>query len=187
MVASKAKIRCLALVALVAVSAVAGGSSVGHAQEQAPDDDLWRCVARTDFYKDNPAFGSPETKAISGTIRFHRVTPGEWPAQASVRFTSLAEDPETALANGIRASVYQDEPGRIYVLAVVDGEQQRIGWYPAGTPVPFKVTFDDSRGTVSIESGKFSLTAKPTSMLRSTTDMTCSGADVSFASFNSEY
>jgi len=62
----------------------------------------------------------------------------------------------------------------------VDGEGRLLGTYPYGTPIPFKVTFDDANGTVTVESGKYRETAKAPQLWRSLMNMSCVGADVSF-------
>ena len=62
----------------------------------------------------------------------------------------------------------------------VDGAQRRLGTYPYGAPVPFKVMFDDANGTVTVESGEYRETAKAPQLWRGLMNMSCVGADVSF-------
>jgi hypothetical protein len=45
------------------------------------------------------------------------------------------------------------------------------------------VTFDDDKGTVTVESGEYRMTAKPERLFRGTFNMACVGADVSFHNF----
>ena len=198
-VVSKLKIRSAIRLAITAVSAIAAGCSSPGAREQVqqPEQaqsqvqeqpgDIWRCAARYAYYREREAGQFPMTKVISGKLVFHSVSPGPyWASGASVHFMSVAADPDMSHGNGINAVVRDGETDRIDIFMVVDGERRPLGSYPVGAPVPFKVIFDDANGTVTLESGEFAMTAKPGQLLRPHFVMKCSGADVSFADFDSK-
>ena len=189
---SKPNIRSVIRLALAAASLAAVGFSSAHAQSQAqaeidaqaPPGEIWRCVAHNAFYAEREGGIFPTTTVISAKLVFHSIAPGpEWQPMASIHFMSVNADPDMSFGNGITAVVPNGKPDRIEVFMVVDGEARPFGSYPLGTPVPFKITFDDAKGTVTLESGKFAMTAKPAQLLRPHFDMKCSGADVSFADF----
>lgn len=177
-------------VTIAAAFLVVGGCSSARAEEQAQGQaqaqagEIWRCVARNAYYAELEGGIFPATKVISGKLVFHSISHGpEWQPMASMHFMSLNADPDMSHGNGITAVVSRAEPDRIQIFMVVDGEPRRLGSYPVGTPVPFKIMFDDAKGTVTIESGDFAMTAKPSQLQRPHFDMKCSGSDVSFTEF----
>ena len=175
--------------AAIAASVIVIGCSSAPAQQSAQSEvkakpepgELWRCFAHQAYFKEEEAGIWPATKVVAGKMVFHAVTPDEqWVAGAELKFTSLANDPEKRHGNGISAIVRLGQPDRVEVYMTVDGRQQPLGEYPYGTPVPFKVTFDDANGTVAVESGKYSMTAKAPHLWRGLMNMSCVGANVSF-------
>lgn len=190
----KPKIRSSIRLALVAASVIAVGCSSAQAEEQAQDQtraqpqplpgELWRCVARNAFYVEREGGLFPTTTVISGKLVFHSVSHGsQWQPMASIHFMSVNADSDMSRGNGITAIVPNGEPDRIQIFMVVDGESRHLGSYPKGTAVPYKLMFDDAKGTVTLESGAFAMTAKPAQLQRPHFDMKCSGADVSFTDF----
>ena len=149
--------------------------------------EVWRCTTRSAHYSTRDMGIWAKQRVVRGKMDIRSADPDEdWHSAAEVRFMSLAEadkseeDLNQALVNGLRAGVSKKEPDRIYLLTLINGEYQQVGWYPKGTVVPFKVTFDDGEGTMRIESGKFGVTVKPTILSRGAMRMHCAGADVSF-------
>lgn len=192
----KPNIRSFIRLALAAASVIAVGCSSAGAEEQtqaqkqaqaqteAQPVELWRCVARNAFYAEREGGLFPTTTVISGKLVFHSVSHGsQWQPMASIHFMSVNADPDMSHGNGITAIVPNGEPDRIQIFMVVGGESRRLGSYPKGTPVPYKISFDDTKGTVTLESGKFAMTAKSAQLQRPHFDMKCSGADVSFTDF----
>lgn len=192
----KAKVGSAIRLALAAASVIAVGCSSARAEEQAQAQtralaqvqpqpvELWRCVARNAFYVEREGGLFPTTTVVSGKLVFHSVSHGsQWQPMASIHFMSVNADPDMSHGNGITAVVPNGEPDRIQIFMVVDGESKLLGSYPKGTPVPYKIMFDDAKGTVTFESGAFAMTAKPAQLQRPHFDMKCSGADVSFTDF----
>ena len=158
----KPNIRTSIQLALAAASVIAVGCSSAAAEEQtqaqkraqvqadAQPVELWRCVARNAFYAEREGGLFPTTTVISGKLMFHSVSHGsQWQPMASIYFMSVNADPDMSHGNGITAIVPNSEPDRIQLFMVVDGESRLLGSFPEGTPVPYKLSFDDAKGTVT--------------------------------------
>jgi ABC-type transport system substrate-binding protein len=176
-------VRAFAVPTILALAAsCTGAAAQQNSSVQAEPGEIWHCFAHRAYYKENDAGLYPKTPVVTGTLVFHAVTPDEqWSSAARVEFTSLSADPDVRHGTGIAAVVPQQDPDRIYVLAIIDGAGQPLGTFPYGTRVPYEIAFDDATGTVTIKSGKYRITGKPDKLLRSSMHMKCVGSDVSFA------
>jgi hypothetical protein len=176
------------LAAFAALPLAFGCGTAARAVEQpnapvAPEpSDLWRCVAESAYYDAKKLSQSPFTREISGKFVFHSATPdAEWTTLARIRFADSGL--EFRYGDGIMAVVRKREPGTVYLRMIVDGDERLMTSIPYGTPIPFKISFDDEAGTVTAESGGVSMTAQTAHPYRADFDLSCSGADVSFADF----
>ena len=85
--------------------------------------------------------------------------------------------------NGLNAVINFSDPQTVELYMAVDGQPKLLGSVPVGEPVPFKLTYDDLAGTVTLEAASYRMTAKPVQMKRAHFDMKCFGTDVSFTDF----
>lgn len=177
----------LGLAAAIALAACSAAPAQSN-ESIAPDaGDLFRCFAHRAFIKEQTVGIFPKTSSIRGTMNFHSVTPDEkWASGAKVVLTSLAVDPDGTSGNGILAAISKSDPDRIQVYVTIDGTERPLATYRIGEPVPFKVSFDDAQGTVTVESGAKVVTAKPERLLRPTMNLSCVGADVSFRDIDTQ-
>lgn len=131
--------------------------------------------------EDNDAGMYPKSPVITGLLVFHSVALDDtYMSGVSVNYTGGAPGVELEKGAGVWAFIDKDRPDTINVYWMLNGEQEPLGTYPYGTPVPYKITFDDAHRTVTIESGKFKMTADHDQPLRGTMNMHCVGSDVSF-------
>ncbi len=173
--------------AVAAAFSAAAASPAPALQQQVDPLDPFHCIAHPGYYNEVELEEARPWTVIAGTLVFHSVNLdcGCRRAGVSVLFSDAEVDPNHNDGNGISAVVRDGDPGRIHVL-MMNGEQKSIGDYAYGTPVPFKIAFDDERGTMRIESGKFAMTAKPARLRRSAIHIPCLSADVSVVELHSE-
>lgn len=146
----------------------------------------WSCFADSAYFHDEDERIST-SRSISGKISFKSVHPDpQWVSAATVKFTSPWTDPWKSGGQGISVAVAGQQPDKIFLFYVEDGQRKRLGTMAYGEDVPFTVTFDDQAGTVTIESGEYKVTTKPWQLARGTMDMNCSGAEVGFEDMSSE-
>lgn len=165
-----------------AAALAATGSSAGP-----PDHESWRCNTEYGQYDALDAGVWDKTTTVTGEVIFKNANPGpQWLPSAAVGFTDSARDAGGCQCNGLRVEARDEQPGKLLLIMTVDGEDRAVGWYAAGQPLRFKLTFNDAARTVKLEAAGMQMTARPASMTRNQMHLSCSSAAVSFRNLDPE-
>lgn len=152
-----------------------------------PDHESWRCNVPYGQFDALNAGIWDKTTTVTGELIFKNANSGpRWASTAAVGFTDSARDADGCQCNGLRIEARDEKPGKLLLIMTVDGEERAVGWYGAGQPLRFKLTFNDAAGTVKLEAAGMQMTASPASMVRNQMHLSCSSAAVSFRNLDPE-
>lgn len=173
--------RCIRLALIAAATTIVGSSLAAQQVPTIDPSDPFRCIASSGYANQVEMGVRPSWAMASGTLVFHAAHPDCecHRATVSLLFTSASADPDKDHGNGLYAEIREEDPTHVHLWLMIDGEPQAFGDYDYGQPIPFKVAFDDAKGTMTMASGKFAATAKPAHLRRSTIYIPCLSADVS--------
>lgn len=145
--------------------------------------EVWRCVAHPDFFREREGEAFPTTRTFIGKLIFHSASPtGNSTTGASIQFMGF-EAPDMKHGNGLTAVVRESDTATIELYMAVDGTATKFATVPISDPVPFRLSYDDAAGTVTLDAAGHRQIAKPAEMKRGHFDMKCAGSDVSFTDF----
>jgi hypothetical protein len=168
---------------LAAILAVIAGAAVCR-PAFGQDQETWRCNVENGRYSTNRQSISPGAHSLTGQIQFHSGQFGDhWSPVAHIAFTdSKLPTNADCFCNGVRASIYPDEPDTVKFFMIFNGKSELIAQAAVGRAITFSLAIDDA-GVLTVVIGKTNPVKGTAEVLHPQRDMVhmdCSGGDVSF-------
>ena len=146
--------------------------------------ETWGCSTPTGSYANYDLQIGPATCELTGTLVFlANSSEAEWAASAKLVFKDSTLEDAGCKCNGLKAIVSTDDPTRVIINLIIDGEEREAVSMAYDKPIPFTLTFAEDHA-LSLKVGTQTMTGMPTYFRHDQIAMRCQSANVSFRDIN---